>query len=717
MPVFSTLRQQLVTAGAVAALLGTAWLLWPQHQPRRPNVLLITIDTLRADHVGAYGYAAARTPALDQLAREGVLCRDVVASAPITMPSHASLLTGLYPPAHGVRDNGSAALAPSIVTLAERLQAAGYATQAFVSAVVLSRLYGLDQGFATYDDDLAAEDAPRLFMIRDRPAARTSAQVLEWFTQWQARPDRAPFFTWVHFFDPHQPLEAPAEDARGAASPYDAEITAADRGVGRILDALRAGGVLDDTIVILTADHGESLGEHGEATHAVFVYDATVRVPLLVRYPARFAPGRVYEGPVRHVDVVPTLLGMLDLPGGHETQGTDLASAWRGEVAPPALTQYSESLLSELGFGMAPLYAVRADGFKWIRAPRPELYDLRADPAELRNLYPEAERRAASLDRELTRIMAERVAPTEGAADSPANRETLEMLQSLGYLAPGGERRAMGGRDPKDGIAIYARLEEARHLAQQRRWADAERVARGIVDELPDHVSARNVLGLTLVRQGKRREARDTYLASLASEPQQFRVHGMLGVLALMDRSLDEAQAAFTRALDVNPRFVEAMSNLGLIASLRGDTAAARGWYERARATDPGFPATPRRFGDLYYEQGDFATALDYYRRALALAPRHFAVLVQAGNSARRVGEFDAAAAYFTQAATVRPDSWIPPYNLACLHASRGDRARAFDALSSSVTRGLRDAELLRTDPDLESLRADPRFASLLGAR
>jgi len=702
--------------GALVGLLGTAWLLWPQRQARRPNVLLVTIDTLRADRVGAYGYAAAHTPALDQVAREGLLCRDVVAAAPITMPSHASLLTGLYPPAHGVRDNGSAALAPSVVTLAERLQSAGYTTQAFVSAVVLSRLYGLDQGFATYDDDLAAEDAPRLFMIRDRPASRTSAQVLEWFAGWRAQPSRAPFFTWVHFFDPHQPLEAPAEDARGAASPYDAEISSADRGVGRILDALRAADVLDDTIVIVTADHGEGLGEHGEATHAVFVYDATVRVPLLVRYPSRFAPGSVYDGPVRHVDVVPTLLGMLRLPGGDDTQGTDLAPAWRGEIAPPALTQYSESLLSELGFGMAPLHAVRADGFKWIRAPRPELYDLRSDPAELRNLYPEAERRAASLDRELARIMAERTAPAR-TADSPANRETLEMLQSLGYLAPGGERRSMAGRDPKDGIAIYARLEEARHLAQQRRWEDAERVARGIVDELPDHVSARNVLGLTLVRQGKRREARDTYLASLASEPQQFRVHGMLGVLALMDRALDDAQASFTRALDINPRFVEAMSNLGLIASLRGDTAGARAWYERARATDPGFPATPRRFGDLYYEQGDFAAALDYYRRALALAPRHFAVLVQAGNSARRVGQGDAAAAYFAQASAVRPDSWIPPYNLACLHASRGDRARAFEALSASVARGLRDTALLRSDPDLASLRDDPRFASLVATR
>ena len=257
----------------------------------RPNVLLVTIDTLRADHLGCYGFRPARTPNIDRLAAEGVRCDNAVSAAPITMPAHSSILTGLYPPAHGVRDNGAYALGDDVVTLPERLAPQGYATQAFVSAVVLSRRYNLTQGFESYDDDLWAEDEPKLFMIRDRPAARTADRVLAWLDKWEATPSRRPFFTWVHFFDPHQPYEPSAPDAAGAASPYDGEITSADRGVGRIVEALRSKGLLDDTLVVLTADHGESLGEHQEKTHAIFIYDATVHVPLVWRYPQALPRG------------------------------------------------------------------------------------------------------------------------------------------------------------------------------------------------------------------------------------------------------------------------------------------------------------------------------------------------------------------------------------------------------------------------------------------
>lgn len=705
-------RRTALAALAVLALAGAAgWWFW-RPGLARPNVLLITVDTLRADHVGAYGATFARTPHMDRLAAEGVRMADAIASAPITVPSHASMLTGLYPPAHGVRDNGSAALPPAAVTLTEQLREAGYETQAFVSAVVLSRLYGLDQGFEGYDDDLWAEDAPRLFMIRDRPASRTTDRVLAWFDRWKATTDRRPFFTWVHFFDPHQPLQAPEEDRRGAASEYDAEITAADRAVGRIVEALREAGVLDDTIVVLTSDHGESLGEHGEATHAVFVYDATVKVPLVVRYPRALPAGRTYDGPVRHIDLLPTLLALTragtPAPG---VQGVDLGPAWRGEAPAPALSQYSESLLSELGFGMAPLHALRSDGFKWISAPRPELYDLREDPRELNNLYPAAARRADALDRELQAIL--RATAVSPAATSPMSQETIEVLQSLGYLAQGAVRRSMGGMDPKDGIKYYALLEQGRQLAQQRRWAEAEQAVRQILAPLPDHVAARNVLGLTLLRQGRLDEARAAYEQSLATEPDQFRVMAMLGTLALLQRDLEEAHKRFTAALAMNPKFVEAMSNLGLVASLRGDAAAAEQWYVRAEAADPGFPATPRRFADLHYEQGRFAEALAYYERALARAPNHFPALVQAGNSARRTGDTARAEEYFRRAASLRPDSWIPAYNLACLYAVTGRPADALAALRDSRGRGLPSRALVLQDPDLAAVRGEPGFAAL----
>jgi choline-sulfatase len=442
-----------------------------------------------------------------------------------------------------------------------------------------------------------------------------------------------------------------------------------------------------------------------------------VRVPLIVRHPSTLSAGRVYDGPVRLVDVMPTLLGWLGLEGGAETQGVDLGAAWRGSAPPPLLPQYTESLLSELGFGMAPLHAIRKDGFKWIRAPRSELYDLRADPGELTNLHPSKDARftgiAAELDRELEQVL-QASRPRAAARENPMTRETLETLQSLGYLAPGAVRRSMAGVDPKDGIATYNRLEDARHAGQERDWPKAETIAREILATLPDHVAARNVLGLAQVRQRKFDEARETYQRSLQTEPDQFRVHANLGSLALRARDLETSEKEFTRALEMNPRFVEAILNLGLISSLRGNRAGAEQWYRRADEVDPGLPSTARRVGDLYYEEGDFKQALTHYERALQLSPRLFPALVQAGSSARRVGDPARAATYFEKAAALRADSWIPWYNLACLRATQGDVDGAFRALDESKRRGLRDRELLQQDPDLTPLRGDPRFAAFM---
>jgi choline-sulfatase len=668
-------------------------------------VLVVTIDTLRADRLGCYGFGVAHTPAIDRLAEEGVRCTDAASSAPITLPAHCSIMTGLYPPAHGVRDNGNYALGPEAVTLAERLGTAGYRTGAFVSAAVLARRYGLDQGFDTYDDDLWSEDEPPLFMIRERPAPRTTDRALAWLDGWK-QGSRQPFFLWVHFFDPHQPYNLRSVDlAALAPTPYDAEIAEADRGVGRIVEWLRRERVLDRTLVVLTADHGESLDEHGEPTHGVFIYDATIRVPLVWRLPGVLAANTTYGGPVRHIDIVPTVLGVLGLPGGDATQGTNLLAALQGRTPPPDLVQYSEARLAEEGFGMAPLFGVRRDGRKFIAAPRPELYDLRRDPRELTNLYPADADVARPLEEALEAVTADSARRALTAPTRAIDLETEEMLRALGYLAPPEQRAEMGGRDPKDGMALYNKLQAARQLVQADRLDHAQALLGDLIAAAPENVTARNLLAYVAVKRGDVDEAERQYVGSLEQQPRQHRIHGALGVLAMRRGDLDEAARRFHQALELAPNDVDAMSNLGFIDAVRGDDAGAQAWYERAIAIDPIYPHVHRRLADLFYDRRDYTRALDYYRRVLAVLPEYFEVLIQAGNSARFGGDVPTAAAYYDQADRVRTDSWIPPYNLACLRATNGAPEEALALLGEAAERGLASRELLDQNDDLDAVR------------
>jgi choline-sulfatase len=684
-------------------------------QRERPNVLVITIDTLRGDRLGCYGFGLAHTPAIDGLAEDGIRCTDAATAAPITLPAHCSIMTGLYPPAHGVRDNGNYALAGDAVTLAERLGAAGYRTAAFVSAAVLARRYGLDQGFGVYDDDLWSEDAPPLFMIRERPAERTVTRALAWLDEWRGGTPRQPFLLWVHLFDPHQPYNLRSRDlAALAPTPYDAEIAEADRGVGRLIDWLRRQRMLDATLVVLTADHGESLEEHGEPTHGIFIYDATVRVPLIWRLPGVFAANATYGGPVRHIDIVPTVLDVLGLPGGDATQGTSLLAALQRRIPPPDLVQYSETRLAEEGFGMAPLFGVRHDGRKWIAAPRPELYDLRRDPRELTNLYPNDATAAQPLERELEAVTAASARRALTAPTRLIDRETEEMLRALGYMAPPEQRAEMAGRDPKDGMALYNKLQEARQLVQMERLDRAGALLSEIVGAAPENVTARNLLAFVAIKREDLAEAERQYVASLEQQPRQHRVHGALGTLALRRGDLDESARRFHLALELAPSDVEAMSNLGFIDAVRGDVAGAEAWYERAIAIDPTYPHVHRRLADLFYDRKDYARALEYYRRVLAVLPEYFEVLIQAGNSGRFLGDVATAASYYDEASRVRPDSWIPPYNLACLRALNGAPADALPLLDDAIERGLVSRDMLDDNPDLDTVRLLPGWQPLL---
>jgi arylsulfatase A-like enzyme/Tfp pilus assembly protein PilF len=681
-----------------------------------PNIVLITLDTCRADRLGCYGFGLAATPAVDRLAAEGVRCADAVTSAPITLPAHASIFTGLLPPAHGVRDNGAYLLSDDATTLAEALKRTGYETAAFVSALVLNRRYGLAQGFDVYDDNLWSEDEPALFMIRDRPAPRTAARAVAWIETRARSAPPTPFFLWAHFFDPHQPYNAKVRSRHLLPTAYDAEIAQADEGVAAIVDSLERLGVFDATCVVVAADHGESLGEHGERTHGVFIYDATVRVPLIFRYPALLPRGRIFERPVHVFDIAPTLLAMAggELPNA---QGLNLLPALRGDSPLPERAQYSESLLSELGFGMAPLFGVRYRGHKYIRAPQPERYDLAKDGHERFNRYDADPALARELDYELDALVRDSEARALPVRANPLDEETSEALRALGYLAAPAARAETAGMDPKQGIALYNKLEAARHAAQRGDYSGCEGLAREVIAAAPRHVSARNVLGVALLRQNRWADAAQAYADSLAIEPNQARALHALGYARFREGKLEKAERCYRASLEQAPGAVESMIHLGFIEMQQGRPDAARQWYDKALVADPAFPRAHLASADLYYLQGDYSNALQSYERTLEALPDHFAALLQAGLCAMKLERYGDAKAFFTRAGELRPDSWMPPYNLACLSAVTGEADTALRQLGIALDKTddkSQFARLAAADADLRSIRSRPELRDLL---
>jgi choline-sulfatase len=532
-----------------------------------------------------------------------------------------------------------------------------------------------------------------MFMIRERPADRTRERFLAWLNTWHDQKNHQPFFSWIHFFDPHQPDHPHARRGYLTPTPYDGEIATVDDAVGDIYEALQSMGLLDQTIVVITADHGESLGEHQEKTHGVFVYDATIKVPLLWRYPKLLSGGRVYSGPTRPIDLMPTILALAGLKGGEQTQGTNLLPALRGETPPPELPQYCESMLAELGFGMAPLFGLRDHGYKYVRAPKPELYDLAKDPRELTNIIAQNPRLAADMDQRLTQILAQAREKALPATANPMDKETEDMLLAVGYLTPADARKQMNGIDPKDGIGLRDRLEDARHAVQLRQWPKAETLLKAIVQESPNNVSARNVLALAYQQTGEPEKARAEYPRSLAVDPQQSRIFAALGSMAFVAGDLAQAKAHFNRALAMAPSYVEVVGFLGWIAVTEGDRGQAEQLFAHARQLDPSFPNFFKRVGDWYFTRGQFATALHSYERLLAYFSEHYAGLVQASLTAFRLDDFPRAWIYQDLAGQTRPDQWLPPYHLAWLATKVGDVEAGEHYLSLALDAGFARAD------------------------
>jgi len=448
--------------------------------PEVRGVVLISLDTTRADHLSCYGFPHATTPHVDLLAARGVRFEHVVSPVPITLPAHASMLTGLEPPEHGVHDNMNYRLGDGVTTLAERLRDAGFATGGFVSAFVLERRFGLAQGFGTYDDRFEGSGRRTDFGV-ERPGAETARRAVAWLKAHAG----GRFFLFVHLYEPHEPYEPPEPfSSRFADDPYSGEIAAADEAAGRVLAALDELGLTERTLVMVVGDHGEMLGEHGERTHTYFLYQGAVEVPWVVAGPGIPGPRTVTER-VGLVDLVPTVCGLLGLEPPPGVAGRDLSRWLRGRApaAPGPRAYYLESV-TPTRYGANPLLGIVDGRWKYLRTTRPELYDLTADPGETRNLFDPRRPEVRRLQRELAARLGRRGASGHAASD----REAVAKLRSLGYLGGGvrDDLRVEPGRaDPKDLIGLHVDHQRAIRLISAGELDEAERLCRRILDGHP----------------------------------------------------------------------------------------------------------------------------------------------------------------------------------------------------------------------------------------
>jgi choline-sulfatase len=586
-----------MTIALLLALCGTACTRTetPALQSRARNLVLITIDTLRADHVGAYGATSAHTPTLDALASAGIVFEHAYSAAPITLPSHATMLTGRYPAGHGARDNGMR-VSSSVATIATLLHARGYRTGAFVAAFPLDHQFGLDRGFDVYSDRM-----PRVAGHPgvERPASQVIDEAIAWLNRAAlpaapappARPDRPAvpaqpaqpalpahpaFFLWVHLFEPHAPYGDPASQ-RPAIQRYDEEIATADREAGRLIAAL--GPARAETMIVAAGDHGEAFGEHGEYAHSIFVYDTTLRVPLIMQMPG-VAAKRVIEMPVSLVDLAPTVMARLGAPMA-EADGIDLTSAIEGRSL-PARELYAESFAPLVEFGWAPLRTVRSGEWKYIAAPRAELYDVAKDPGEQRDI--------AAAHADVARGLDQRVSHYSGAsppaAAALANPEAAERLRALGYSAgshPGGSRSDQMRPDPKDRRELAGRI--AQVTSGELQGAALVAALEGIVRDDPGNAQAHLRLGYARLNAGDCSRAEPEFRAA-ASLPSADPFLGLASCLG-QRRDLAGAQQALDNARRLEPSNPVVLANLGILAAAKGETAAAIDALNAALAADP----------------------------------------------------------------------------------------------------------------------------------
>ncbi len=737
---------------AAVAVLGAA-ALWVLHRPKesaepvarrwagrgveRPNVVLVTLDTTRADHLGCYGDRDASTPNLDALAGRGVLFEQAAAVAPLTLPAHSSILTGMYPTHHSVRVNGNTALGQAQTTLAEALAEKGYQTGAFVAAFVLDGRWGLNQGFQTYDDRFDMKKYKHLDLAGvQRPANEVVDAALGWLEAHR----QGPFFAWIHLYDPHTPYAPPEPYAsrfggRGPAGLYDGEIAFADAQVGRLATWLHGSGLDERTVVVVMGDHGEGLGSHGEGNHGYFVYDYAVHVPLLVATPFRDLAGARVGSQVSAVDVFPTVLALCGIDPPAPVHGRSLVPLMLRPDANLDGPAYSESMTPNLQFGWSPLRSLRTSRYKLIEAPRPELYDLSVDKDETTNVIARHPAVTEQLKATLDQLIADtsRDAPEPEAAN--LDKETLESLAALGYIgAPVAPKTSAPGKtlaDPKDKLVPFSAVQRAGELIVEDKHAEAAEALESALREEPEMSQARLMLGTSYSELGRTREAKAQFDLVLKDDPKS--VQALIGLASLLrdEGRSDDVIALCKRTLSLDERNNQAYALLGEVYAARNEPEKALPHFEKAVEIQPKltqnrlnlagslievrqharaeamlkeivhdypkFPLAQFNLGLLYDEEGRPAEARPAYAAEVAAYPEHFKARFNLGKVLFQLGDRAGAVEQMREVvriAPTRPEGY--------LFLARGllQQAVPVDEVQPLVEKGLS----LARAPDLQAL-------------
>jgi arylsulfatase A-like enzyme/tetratricopeptide (TPR) repeat protein len=630
---------------------------WAQRGAPKPNVVLVTLDTTRADHLGCYGYARPTTPHLDALAARGVLFAHASSVAPLTLPAHSTIMTGTLPTYHGVRVNGNTALGAAQQTLAEVFSERGYDTGAFVGAFVLDGRWGLNQGFAHYDDRFDLKKYKHLDL---GSVQRPGNEVMDAALAWLDGRKGAPFFAWVHLYDAHVPYEPPEPFLSrfrdgGLAGLYDGEIAFADEQVGRLVSWLETKELAEDTLVVVVGDHGEGLGSHGEGTHGYFVYDYATHVPFVVVTPFPELRGVRIDSQVSSVDVFPTLLGLCGLTAGPAVQGRSLLSAMLHPGRAGDAYAYSESMTPSLQFGWSALHSLRSNRYKLIEAPRPELYDLTEDPGEETNVLEREPEVARRMKARLERLMAEssQGAPAPEAAD--LDQETRERLAALGYVGAPVASRAVGdeaGADPKDKLRVFEAVQQAGEMIVHDRYADAAQTLEGALKEDPKMPQALLMLGGAYTQLGRRAEAK----------------------------------AQFDRVLKDDPKSVQALVGLASLLMQEGKTAEVVALCRQTLALDDRNTQAYALLGEVYTDQRKPKEALPFLEKAVEIQPKMTQNRLNLAGCLIEVGQLDRAASLLKQIVEDYPKFPLAQFNLGLLYDEQGRLEEARAAYQAEVS-------------------------------